>query len=250
MALAETNQSTTDTEVKKELDSSVIARISILSCIFVAVSLLLGHFMDDHDKYGKRLIEFQDYYKSYEESDKCFNFLKNGNNSKKDILHDYYLFRVTLMHFGHIDFTVIGCFLSVTVILTWLIIEFWNISTFGQMDIIIIAALILILILINGILISQLWIFSRQGNMIARCIKRLQDINLEGELKKVLEKELNLETCKDAEKTFPYKIFTLPRLLIARKDYYTRRDFYTDLLVCVFILFLFFITLCGLNLIF
>lgn len=149
VALAETNQSTTTDEGMKKDEGNVLLRerITIVSLIFVAISLLLNHFMEDHDGYGHRLIKFQHYYKSCKEdkSGDCFNYLKKDNYFKKGILEDYLLFRVTLMHFGPISFTVIFCFVSAIVILMWLTKEFIKLSTFFLGDILIIMPFILIL---------------------------------------------------------------------------------------------------------
>ena len=231
VALAETNQSTTtDGEMKKD-EGNVLhrERITILSIIFVAISLLLNHFMEDHDNYVHRLIAFQHYYKSCKEnkSGDCFNYLKKGNLFEKDLLEDYLLFRVTLMHFGHIAFTVIFCFVSATVILMLLTIEFIKIFTpnSGLINNCIIGVFSIIIF----ILLSQLWVFTRQGNMIARCIKRLQDIGLEEKFEKKLT--IKDETCKSAEKTYQYKFITKCRLFLAREKKDKYRDLYTDLLV-------------------
>lgn len=76
----------------------------ILSLILVAISLLLYHYMDDHDMYAKRLIEFQTRYGSFENSDELSDHIKRVRCKKTNekVLNDCILFHITLMHFGSI----------------------------------------------------------------------------------------------------------------------------------------------------
>ena len=172
VALAETNQSTT----ADEGSISRMERITILSLVLVVISLLIAHYMDDHDTYAERLIEFKARYGHFKSSNNLYNYIKwkkYGKNNEK-VLKDCILFHLTVMHFGSISFTLIFCFLVATLVAALLIIE--TISScelnLTNADI----GIVSIISIIIFILLFQLWSFLRQGNMVARWINDFKEI--------------------------------------------------------------------------
>jgi len=194
VTLAETNQSATTDEGAESGGEDVLlkVRITIVSLIFIAISLFLNHFMDDHDGYLHRLLKLQRHYKHYKENGNSFNYFKTNNHLKNWILKDCLLFCVTQMHFGIIAFTLIFCFLSATILLTWLGIEFIKMIVLSRLwDVSIIVAFGII----NLILLFQLWVFTRQGNVTARWIYNLEKIKFREECEENLKKmEISIPT--------------------------------------------------------
>ena len=187
VAFAETNQSTTaDEGVEKDKENPWL-RVTILSLILVAMSCFLSHYMDDHDGYARRLRKLQYYRmqcKSCRELSEYMNSLTTEN--EKEVLEDCIRFRITLMHFGPISFTLIFCFLVATLIVTYLFIEFYISCelNFGNLNLLVLP----ILSLMDIILLSQLWFYLRQGNRIAHWIKNLEKIQFKECCEKYQEK--------------------------------------------------------------
>lgn len=190
VTLAETNQSAT-------ADIGGISqgeRITILSLILVVISLLLGHYMDDHDAYMHRLIGFQARYGCFKSSDELSDHIKSERDNKNDekVLNDCILFHLTLMHFGSISFTLIICFLVATSIATCLIIETIPSCEPSLTNLNLYVSIIIFIIIL---LLFQLWSFLRQGNMIARWVN---------DFKKIEFRKKCRENCRDyPETTFP-----------------------------------------------
>lgn len=229
VALAETNQSTTaDTEAEQLLDPR--DTVTILSLIFVAISFLLDHYMDDHDAYARRLRSLQYYCMSYKTIDKpCCNYMnsieKNKTKNDKEILDDCIRFRIALMHFGSISLILMACFLVALFIATYLMIYFLpscepslntNLLVF------------LIILMVNGIILSQLWIYSKQGNRIARWIKELQKIGFD----KCCQNQKYLENIIIPHSRIE-EWLTKMRLRLARVDYDVNLDLYTIILFLI-----------------
>lgn len=243
MALAETNQSTTaDEGVEKDKEDPWL-RVTILSLILVAMSVLLSHYMDDHDGYARRLRKLQ-YYRMHCKSCRELSVYMNPlttENDKKEVLEDCIRFSITLMHFGPISFTLIFCLLVATLIVTYLFIEFISCEpNFGNLSLFVLP----IIFLMNLILLSQLWFYLRQGNRIAHWIKNLEKIQFE-------------ECCK---KKYLEKIIIHPRRI---EDWLTKvrlwfarankkkgyLDLYTDIVFIIWVFILgcsiYFFCFCG-----
>lgn len=154
VALAETNQSIITDEGNNIGDNPGIA---LTSLIFVAVTFLLSHYMDDHDKYARQFRELQCewycYKISYEPSKNC---------KDKDTLKNCTLCRVMQNHFGIIDITLLSCFVTSIFLVTLL---FMQIRTFES------SLMEFIIISVDALLLVQLLAYLKQGNVIARWIK-------------------------------------------------------------------------------
>lgn len=166
VALAQTNQNSVAEEGGK---NDVIGSIAP-SLIFVAVTLFLSHYMDDHDRYARQFRELQcDWYcyKTTDEPSKSDNYkenniIKNCENNLKNCT----LCSVMRNHFGIIDITLIFCFIIAISLLTLL---FMQIRSFDM------SLMKNIIILVDALLIFQLLSYLKQGNVIARWIKLLQN---------------------------------------------------------------------------
>ena len=172
VALAEPNlNNTTDGIVKEEGD--IFLRVTLLSLMLVVVSVILGHYMDDHDEYNKRLIDFQHYYihdKPNTENCELNNYIKKKN------VEDCFKFRNIIMHFGVISFTLILCFLVATAIATCLFIEF---LPFCDISLNLNLIILLIIFTVDFLLSFQFWMYLGQGNSTAQWIRNLEDIDFE-----------------------------------------------------------------------
>lgn len=234
VALAETNQSTTaDTEAEQLLDPSFMASVIILSLIFIAVSFLLDHYMDDHDAYARRLRRLQYYCMSYKTIDEPCNYMnsieKNKTKNNKEILDDCIRFRIALIHFGSISLILMACFLVALSIATYLMIKFlpYCLPSLRNTNLLV----VLIILMVNLILLSQVCIYSRQGNRIARWIKELQKIKFyeccqnQKYLENIIIPSSGIE-----------EWLTKMRLWLARVDYDVKPDLYTSILFLILIL--------------
>lgn len=172
VALAEPNlNNTTDVIVKEEGD--IFLRVTLLSLMLVVVSLILAHYMNDHDEYNKRLIEFQHYYihdKSNTKNCRLNNYIKKKN------VEDCFKFRNTIMHFGVISFTSILCFLIATTIATCLLIEY---LPFCDISLNLNLFIFLIIFTVDFLLLFQFWMYLGQGNSTAQWIRNLENIDFE-----------------------------------------------------------------------
>jgi hypothetical protein len=232
VALAETNQSTTaDTEAEQLLSPSVMALV--LSFIFVAISFLLDHYMDDHDAYARRLRRLQYYCMSYKTIDEPCNYMnsieKNKTKNDKEILDDCIRFRIALIHFGSISLILMACFFVAIFIATYLMINLipYCEPSLRNTNLLV----VLIILIVNLILLSQLWIYSKQGNRIARWIKELQKIKFD----KCCQNQKYLENIIIPRSRIEERL-TKMRLWLARVDYDVNPDLYTSILFLFLIL--------------
>lgn len=174
-------------------DPSFMAPVTILSLIFVAVSFLLNHYMADHDGYTGRLSKLQfycrgyrTYCRGYKTSDEhCCNYMNSIVD--KDIIDECNWFRIALIHFGPISLTLMACFLVAIFIATYLMIKLipYCEPSLRNTNL----PVVLIILMVNLILLSQLWFYSRQGNQIARWIEELEKIGFDKCCEKYLEKK-------------------------------------------------------------
>ena len=172
VALAEPNLKNTTDEILKE-EGDIFLRGTLLSLMLIVVSLILGHYMDDHDEYNKRLIDFQHYYihdKSNTENCELNNYIKKKN------VEDCFKFRNTIMHFGVISFTLILCFLIATAIATCLFIEF---LPFCDISLNFNLIILIIIFTVDFLLLFQFWMYLGQGNSTAQWIRNLEYIGFE-----------------------------------------------------------------------
>ena len=169
VAIADSNQSITIDGGGKIVEENILLRTTLLSLMLVVISLIQGHYMDDHDEYNKRLINFQHYY--------FFRNEPKNAKSENGELEDCITFRNTKMHFGAISFTLMLCFIISTFIATCLVIEFKSFCemTLENFNFYI----ILIIIVVDILLLFQFWMYLRQGNDTALWLKNLENINFE-----------------------------------------------------------------------
>lgn len=229
MALAETNQSPTIKEVVEIENGDLLRneRTTILSLILVAISFLLSHYMDDHDKYFKRLVKLVYYCHLHKNCNEFSNFDSHQNDDvgNKEFFENCILFKTTLMHFGFISLTLISCFLIATFITTALIKEIIPFCESMLMKI-----LIIIIVLVNLLLLSQLWIYLIQGNRISHWIKELEDIKFDNACEKFLN--VTIPHHQGMASNLQIKL-TEMRLKLARVD---KKEGKLDLWVYCFIL--------------
>lgn len=247
VALAETNQSTTaDTEAGQLLDPSFIVPVAILSLIFVALSFISDHYMDDHDGYARRLRRLQYYCMSYKTLDEPCNYMnsieKNKTKNDKEILDDCIRFRIVLIHFGSISLILMACFLVAILIATYVMIKFLQYCEPSLR--ITNLPVVLIILMVHFILFSQLWLYSRQGNRIARWIKELQKIKFD----KCCQNQKYLENIFIPPRRFEMWL-TEMRLRLARVDNDVKPDLYTSILflvvVFMWVVCIIFFSFCG-----
>lgn len=233
VALAETHQSTTAEEGAESEGGGIshMEQITIVSLLFVVISLFINHFMEDHDNNGSRLLKLQRYCE-YIKNDKSINNLTAYSKFNDEISTDCLLFRVTQRHFGPISFTLISCFLCATSLLTWLSIEFFKMKeAFKLCDISILFAIFILFF----ILFFQLWSFTRQGNMIARWINNLEKI----EFVKYCEDNLKkMDICILIPTHRLGEFLTRLRLWLARVNKKSYLNLYTDILIGIWFIIL------------
>ena len=147
----------------------------VLSLFFVVIQLFLTHYMEDHDKYRARFLEFRAKYVLPNKNESELREKINRINPEKydTLLRDFLLFRVSLLHAGFIDVTVHVCFFASIFVLSILASQLHELQIanlpikWATMGIIILTGLFLVI---------QQYAFVGQGNAFMRRINELEQL--------------------------------------------------------------------------
>lgn len=186
-------------------ESSVEIKITTLSLLIVATTILLNYFLGDLNRYMLQGVELRSKYIMTDKRPKDYLIGTDKTKEIVAIMNDYFRFRFMLARFGFIFAPLVVTFITINCLFALLATALYDVWPGG---------FYLVACLIIPFLVYE-YIFLLHGDVVARRLADLTNRRFEEDCFDIMRNELNQPTPVSAYSLLLYKIMSKPLLAMS-----------------------------------